>query len=152
MSGPIDKDWLARELPREADDRDLDLDALPKCPGCGYVIYKLAGGRCPECGRELRLEDIAPNVTRLEMDRIDRRERRMIWIGAGLMVVATGLILLVTRKAPHESICFIGPLGGVTLTVLGYRFLLGDTVHGAFFWGGMVWLLLALGLVLIRLL
>lgn len=25
----------------------------PRCPGCGYLLYKLESGRCPECGREI---------------------------------------------------------------------------------------------------
>lgn len=25
----------------------------PRCVSCGYLLYKLAGGRCPECGREV---------------------------------------------------------------------------------------------------
>lgn len=25
----------------------------PRCSGCGYLLYKLTGARCPECGREV---------------------------------------------------------------------------------------------------
>lgn len=44
--------------PASADDLPLP------CPTCGYDLRQLASGRCPECGREARLEEV-PTVAEL---------------------------------------------------------------------------------------
>jgi predicted RNA-binding Zn-ribbon protein involved in translation (DUF1610 family) len=30
----------------------------PRCPGCGFLLYRVPGGRCPECGRTIPPDDV----------------------------------------------------------------------------------------------
>lgn len=36
----------------------------PACPACGYVLYFAEGQKCPECGREFRLDELDMRLAR----------------------------------------------------------------------------------------
>jgi hypothetical protein len=42
--------------------------AKPKCPRCGYDMTGLTHCRCPECGRESRIEDIMTSLPEVSME------------------------------------------------------------------------------------
>jgi hypothetical protein len=141
MTGPVDKHWLEHEATASRDDRGLDLDSLPKCPECGYILYKLARMRCPECGTLIQPEDLSPSQTRIEVDRAARGERRWAWVGMGLIAVGLMLILLAAWGYRPAFLCFSLPLATTTVVTILYCLFMGDSVRAALPWLGVLWFL-----------
>lgn len=126
MTGPIDKDWLMREAASEVDDRNVDLASLPKCPVCGYILYKSTHLRCPECGALFSSEDIYYLETRRELERKARHERWAARIGVLLMLVGGALFAVAQNYAPLSLIWLIVPLVLVSFWSIGQRLFLGE--------------------------
>lgn len=150
MSAPIDKDWLERETHVEPHAADVDLEQLPKCPECGYIIYKVARFRCPECGTDLRAEDINVPWVRQEMDRLARVHRRNALIGLVLILAGGACIAWVVGLSLAGFLCFALPLGALTLGTVAYQFYLGEELHGALLILGTLWIVVGLYLVAAR--
>ncbi len=138
-----------RRPKREVDPAEVNLDELPKCPNCGYSLYKLTRFRCPECGEPFRPEDFTQSITRQYVDELWRREVR--WGRAGLIMLAIGVLELAVGSYwlwPLTG-CFIVPLVGTTLLTLLFRRFVGDSLRGALPALGVMWLLVGLYTVLL---
>jgi len=146
MTGPLDKDWLDRQAAVQVDDRTVDLDTLPKCPECGYIIYKLPRMRCPECGNVIRAEDVHCAPLRAELERAVRHDRWKSWIGVGSGLAGAALVVWTTRGARLAFGCFFVPLTIFTVAALACRLYLGDSLPPALLLIGTLWL--AVGLLL----
>jgi hypothetical protein len=122
------------------DDAELELDKLPKCPDCGYILYKLARLRCPECGVTIRPEDLFPSEDQIALLRLARRDR-IIWrIGMGLFVAGILAIAAACTLGPwHLYTCAIGPLLGFTVIVLWSGWWLASEMHWQWMLLGIVW-------------
>ena len=129
MTSPIDKDWLMREAASEVDDRNVDLASLPKCPNCGYILYKSTHLRCPECGALFSSEDIYYLETRRELERKARHERWAARIGILLVLVGGTLVGVAHHAAPLPLIWLVVPLVLMTLWAIGHRLFLGEPLH-----------------------
>jgi hypothetical protein len=121
------------------DAHDVDLDAAPKCPQCGYVLLGMSRMRCPECGVPLDAADINPTQARLAANEQYRDERKWRKIGAGLW--AAGLLLLAwpTWVLRPVSICIVGPLIGSTLLALVWYFIGNTALHRLMMIVGVAW-------------
>ena len=149
MTGPIDKDWLLREAASEVDDRNVDLASLPKCPECGYILYKSTHLRCPECGALFSAEDLYSLDTRRELERNARHERWAARIGILLVLVGGTLIGVAQHAAPLSLIWLIVPLVMMTLWAIGQRLFLGEPLHNVLLGLGILWFLAGVLLLLL---
>ena len=150
MPGPIDKDWLMREAASEVDDRNIDLASLPKCPECGYILYKATHLRCPECGTPFSPEDLYYGDTRRQLERRARLERRTATVGIVLLVTGAALVGVAARGNPTPLTCFVAPLVMMTLWTIVQRLFLGDPLHNVLLGLGIAWLLVGLFVMLVR--
>ena len=125
------------------------MDKLPKCPECGYIIYKLSRMRCPECGTVIRPEDVSHAPLRVEVERLARRERRMSLVGCVLGVTGLSLIVWVTFGTWAGFLCFFVPLGLTTALTIAYCLYLGDPLHKALLVLGLLWVTVGLFLFLV---
>jgi hypothetical protein len=84
--------------PLTADDlRGIDVP----CPVCGYNLRDGAGGRCPECGTELTLDDLFPPIHDLSLlpafdtkRPVPARERAPLVIMACVAFVFSGAMMI----------------------------------------------------------
>jgi hypothetical protein len=65
---------------------------LPQCRRCGYQVVGLTGGSCPECGTELRPENI----------RLPGEDSSHAWIRLGMLTAA--LLFLASFSVGIESV------------------------------------------------
>lgn len=126
---------------RPADDADIDLASLPRCPECGYILYKLARMRCPECGTPVRVEDLCPPPDRLEIERRARIERRLGLAGGTMLVIGLGLFAYSLRHGWAARVCLVSPLVGMTIAWLGRQIYLGEPLHMTLMFFGVFWLI-----------
>lgn len=121
-------------------DAELDLDKLPKCPECGYILYKLARLRCPECGTTIRPEDLFPSEDQLMLARQARRERMLARVGCGLLLAGVTAFIFACLRGPwHLYVCVVGPLTAITVIVLGRCLILGEEMHWPLLACGLIW-------------
>lgn len=129
---------------------DVDMESLPRCPGCGYVVYKVSAPRCPECGRELHPWEMRRTTREdRQSERIIRREARLQIAGAVMLLVGLPVTMLrVVYGSPGGS-CFVIPLALGTVMLIGFRYLdlAGDSLWWLVFGLGLLWLLAAVWLI-----
>jgi predicted RNA-binding Zn-ribbon protein involved in translation (DUF1610 family) len=123
------------------DARQVDLESLPRCPGCGYVLYKLTTLRCPECGRVIRpMELRLRSADTRQLERQARLQALMTVAGAALLIGGAALVFYASRHLRLVGPCFAIPLVALTLITVGFRLLCGESVHGLLLVLGLVWL------------
>jgi hypothetical protein len=131
-------------------DAEVDLASLPKCPACGYIVYKLTVSRCPECGAAFRWEDTWP--CQLALVQQARNERRQAIAGGACLVLGIGLTVGAAWRGDWSLIvCLASPLVGTTLAEFMRRLYLGEPLHGPLLLFGVLWLLYGALLWMVRL-
>ena len=140
--------------PPQADsgDAEVDLASLPKCPTCGYIVYKLTGSCCPECGTLIHWQDYSASPDQLALDRQARNERRQAIAGGACLVLGIGLTVGAAWRGDWSVIvCLASPLVGTTAAMFMRRLYLGEPLHGSLLLFGTVWLAYGVLLCLLRL-
>ncbi len=133
-------DELGESRPGPQDAGDVDLETLPKCPACGYIVYGAAEMRCSECGAELAGTDLLPDTSiRQEVDRVASTEWRQFWIGLGLIALGAVPILIVGWMLRPLSVCFVFPMFGATAVTLIFQKLAGNDLHPVMIPLGVIW-------------
>lgn len=148
MSGPIDRFWLERHAQDavEVDDREVDLESLPHCPNCNYIVYKSTSLRCPECGTRYSREDLKFHTTREMLARRARRDRVLAWIGSTAYVAGAAMVVLALARGRPVASCIVIPLLVLTGWTIGQRLILGDPPAGLVWTLGFLWLVVGVGL------
>ncbi len=123
------------------DDREIDLADLPRCPNCGYIIYKVGKMRCPECGVPISHEDLRPSQVRLAVEEQVRDERRIRRIAYGLLLVGIVLCGLATWKLYPITMCTIGPLLFASVLALVWCSFTDGAMHRVLLYLGVLWLI-----------
>jgi hypothetical protein len=126
--------------PLNEDAREVDIDALPRCPECGYILHGLGKMRCPECGVSVRFEDINVSHARRRADEERNVDLRKTWVGVSMAVIGAGLFLGATWDTRVAIRCFSIPLVGLTVLVLIYRLVNSDPLPPAWVWIGVLWI------------
>lgn len=151
MTLPIDPGWLDRVLAEDSPERvtvldpaDVDLDALPKCAECGYILYGLPERRCPECGTPFSSYDLRqPTYVRRQVDRRAWFERFFTGLGALLILVSVGPVMYASWSSPLGVACVLVPLIVTTLGSLVWVHHFGSSFAGTAMLLGVVWVLVA---------
>jgi hypothetical protein len=144
-TGPIDRRWLERqpELRTETRDDNVDLDSLPKCPACGYIVYKLTEARCPECGTPVGAVNLHDAYQEQKLAHEARSERRLRIFGVLALACGAGMFGYTVATSPDWATytCLTGPLAGTSIAFLGRQIYLRESAHYALAIFGGLWLL-----------
>lgn len=122
------------------------------CPTCGYDLRGNVSGRCPECAREISIQDVKA-ASRPDAGIVARRLLRAGFAGAVTLVLLLAVDLLrAVNGAPRSA---FAPTGGRTAVSLGIGLvavvLAGRCVagtrqaadrRGVWVWPLVVWILL----------
>lgn len=146
MSSPLDKRWLeeqarsARSTP-SVTDQPPDIENMPKCSKCGYIIYGATSFRCPECGTPFSSEELQGDADmQTWLQRQARVERWVFWIGLGTGSVGVGLMVWRILRDSVIS-CALGPFILLGMIILYRDYISRAAVHWSVLTVGLMWLL-----------
>ena len=140
MPEPYQRPWSPNDpLPPESA-ADINPDLQPRCPECGYILYRAVSTRCPECGTFVYRNEMYEYESRATVRRRERR-RRILSVVGGLALLA-GMVLAVIggHRIGAMSACVLGPLSLLTILVLGARVAYGGSAHITLTVFGLLWL------------
>ncbi len=161
MSGVNDEDFIPLEpyegasaesaADRKESAADVDMDQLPRCEQCGYILYKMMGARCPECGAHFSAA--VPPMTAAEVQtdlaRQARVERIMRYAGVTMLVAGTSLTVAGSLHFWHLAVCLLSPAVAVSAVILGRQLILGDDMHWSLAIIGAGWLAIGIFVVVL---
>ncbi len=144
FDAPLPKPKSAPTASPIEDARDVDPDSLPRCPNCGYLLYKPSVPVCPECGRELSMAELRrPRDPWRVLARHDTVRRIMLPSGIVMLAAGVGLVLWLQDRVRGLGICSVVVLTIGTLIAIGYRLAVGESLSELMVGLGMIWLLAA---------